>query len=71
MHFRKNNNTIFQEIETMSFLLVGRFIMFFLKEPNLFCFLVSTQVSGPTHRLEEVINSSVFVVNSVTWSGYT
>lgn len=45
--------------------------MFCLKEPNLFSFPTSTQVSGPTYQLEKVINSSVFVVNNETWPGDT
>lgn len=53
----------------MSFLLSGRFIMFCLKEPKLFSFPVSTQVSGPTYRLEKVINSSAFGGSSETRPG--
>lgn len=45
--------------------------MFCLKEPNLFSFPLSTQVSSPTYRLEKVINSSGFIVNSKTRSGDT
>lgn len=53
----------------MSFLHSGRFIMFCLKEPKLFSFPMSTQVSGPTYRLEKVINSSGFGGSSETRSG--
>lgn len=48
MRFKSNNNTVFQEIETRTFQLFGRFIVFCLKEPNMFSFPTSTRVSAPT-----------------------